>query len=60
MFVGAVCFSGKAVIVKLAYAYEVDPVSLLALRMLFSLPFFIVIGLFSNKTGKFKKDSYGR
>lgn len=49
VFVGAVCFSGKAVIVKLAYAYEVDPVSLLALRMLFSLPFFIVIGLFSNK-----------
>ena len=40
---GALLVSTKAVIVKLAYQYEVDSASLLMLRMLFSLPFFTVI-----------------
>jgi drug/metabolite transporter (DMT)-like permease len=41
--VGAICFSTKAVIVKLAYRdTTVDAVTLLALRMLFSLPFFVI------------------
>jgi drug/metabolite transporter (DMT)-like permease len=41
--IGAVCFSTKAVIVKLAYREtDVDAVTLLALRMIFSLPFFVV------------------
>lgn len=45
---GAVCFSTKAIFVKLAYRdTDVDPVSLLALRMLFSLPFFIASAIFS-------------
>lgn len=40
---GAVCFSTKAILVKLAYRDTVvDAVSLLALRMVFSLPFFVV------------------
>jgi drug/metabolite transporter (DMT)-like permease len=39
---GAVLFSGKAVIVKLAYRHGADPVSLIALRMLFALPFFVI------------------
>jgi drug/metabolite transporter (DMT)-like permease len=40
---GAVCFSTKAVLVKLAYRdTNVDAISLLALRMVFSLPFFVV------------------
>ncbi|MFN7116795.1 MAG: DMT family transporter [Saprospiraceae bacterium] len=43
VLIGSVCFAAKAVIVKLAYRYDIDPVSLLALRMLFSLPFFLVI-----------------
>lgn len=43
VFTGAVFFSTKAVLVKLAYRYEVDSISLLALRMLFALPFFLVI-----------------
>lgn len=43
VLVGSVCFAGKAVLVKLAYRHDIDPVSLLALRMLFSLPFFLVI-----------------
>jgi len=40
---GAVLFSGKAVVVKLTYDYAVDAVTLIAFRMLFSLPFFAVI-----------------
>ena len=44
--IGAVCFSTKAVIVKLAYRdTTVDAVTLLALRMLFSLPFFVISAL---------------
>lgn len=40
---GAICFSTKAVLVKMAYvATDVDAVTLLALRMLFSLPFFVI------------------
>jgi drug/metabolite transporter (DMT)-like permease len=40
---GAVCFSTKAIFVKLAYRNtSVDAVALLALRMIFSLPFFII------------------
>jgi drug/metabolite transporter (DMT)-like permease len=42
-FAGAVCFSTKAIIVKLAYREtHVDAVTLLALRMLFSIPFFLI------------------
>ena len=40
---GAIAFSGKGVIIKLAYRYGVDAVTLLALRMLFSAPFFLVL-----------------
>jgi drug/metabolite transporter (DMT)-like permease len=40
---GAICFSTKAIFVKLAYRdTDVDAVALLALRMIFSLPFFLV------------------
>lgn len=42
-FAGAMTFSSKAVFIKLAYEYGVDSVSLLLLRMLFSLPFFLFI-----------------
>ncbi len=38
--VGAIAFSGKAIIVKLAYRHGVDAVTLIMLRMLFALPFF--------------------
>ncbi|MGB2815694.1 MAG: DMT family transporter [Burkholderiaceae bacterium] len=39
---GSVLFSGKAIVVKLAYRYDVDPLTLIALRMAFAAPFFIV------------------
>jgi len=37
------------VLVKLAYAYSVDAVTLLALRMLFALPFFIVMAIWAAR-----------
>lgn len=46
---GAICFSTKAIFVKLAYRdTDVDAVSLLALRMIFSLPFFVISAIASS------------
>jgi len=47
--VAACAFSAKAVIIKLAYRHGVDPVTLLALRMLISAPFFLVLGLWASR-----------
>lgn len=38
---GAIAFSGKAIIVKLAYRYQVDAVTLIMYRMVFALPLFV-------------------
>jgi drug/metabolite transporter (DMT)-like permease len=47
---GAVCFSTKAIFVKLAYRDTgIDAITLLALRMLFSLPFFVVSAAFASR-----------
>ena len=46
---GAVGFSFKAILVKLAYRHGVDAETLLALRMVFSLPFFIVMGVLAGR-----------
>ncbi|MFD1002517.1 DMT family transporter [Ohtaekwangia kribbensis] len=53
---GAICFSTKAIFVKLAYRDTgIDAITLLALRMLFSLPFFVVSAAFaSRKEGNVK------
>jgi drug/metabolite transporter (DMT)-like permease len=48
----AIGFSTKAILVKLAYAYPVDAVTLLALRMLFSTPFFLLVALRHFRPGK--------
>src|ERR1700726_1189358 len=40
---GAISFSGKAIIVKLAYRYGVDAVTLIMYRMLFALPLFLIL-----------------
>ncbi|WP_420580768.1 DMT family transporter [Reichenbachiella sp.] len=40
---GVVLFSAKAVMVKLAYQYDIDAVTLLLFRMLFALPLYLVI-----------------
>jgi drug/metabolite transporter (DMT)-like permease len=49
VFLSAVGFSGKAIIVKLAYPYGVDTITLLALRMGFALPLFIAMAIYSSK-----------
>lgn len=46
---GSVLFSAKAIVVKLLYRHQVDPMTVLALRMLFSLPFFIIIAWYQMR-----------
>jgi drug/metabolite transporter (DMT)-like permease len=47
--VGSIAFSGKPIIIKLAYEHGVDVMTLLALRMLFSLPFFAAMALWAGR-----------
>jgi len=46
---GAIAFSGKAIIVKLAYRYGVDAVTLIMYRMLFALPLFALMAWWSSR-----------
>jgi drug/metabolite transporter (DMT)-like permease len=46
---GSIAFSGKAIIVKLAYRYGVDAVTLIMYRMLFALPIFAVMAWWSSR-----------
>jgi drug/metabolite transporter (DMT)-like permease len=46
---GAIAFSGKAIIVKLAYRYGVDAVTLIMYRMLFALPLFLVLSWWAGR-----------
>src|SRR5215471_8109324 len=47
---GVLGFSFKAILIKLAYAlYPVDPVTLIALRMLFAAPFFIAMAWWAGR-----------
>lgn len=45
VFLAAFCFAMKGVLIKLAYQYSIDSISLLTLRMLFALPFYVLIAL---------------
>lgn len=47
--VASTLFSAKAVVIKLAYRHGVDPVTLLALRMLFAAPFFAIALVWSSR-----------
>ncbi|MGQ4272813.1 DMT family transporter [Terrihabitans sp. B22-R8] len=51
---GAFLFSSKSIVIKLAYAEGVDPETLLALRMVLALPFYLVIGGWAIRTAKRK------
>jgi len=51
---GAILFSLKAIIVKLAYGLDVDPETLLALRMGFSLPFYLGVGFLAIRPRQHK------
>ena len=46
---GSILFSAKAIVVKLAYRYGVDPTTLIVLRMAFSAPFFIAALLVASR-----------
>lgn len=46
---GSVGFSGKAIIVKLAYRYGVDAVTLIMYRMLFALPIFAFMAWWASR-----------
>lgn len=46
---GAMAFSGKAIIVKLAYRYGVDAVTVIMYRMLFALPIFAVMSWWASR-----------
>lgn len=55
---GAVLFSSKSILIKLAYAVPgaggaapIDAVTLLTLRMLVALPFFIAVGWWASRRG---------
>lgn len=59
-FIGSVLFSTKAIIVKKAFAEtHVDALTLLTLRMVFSLPFFLGAAFFiSSKTGNVRLTAF--
>jgi len=46
---GSIAFSGKAIIVKLAYRYGVDAVTLIMYRMLFALPLFVGLAWWAGR-----------
>ena len=46
---GSIAFSGKAIIVKLAYRYNVDAVTVIMFRMLFALPLFALMAWWSSR-----------
>lgn len=46
---GAIAFSGKAILAKLMYGHGVDAVMVLMLRMLFALPVFLLIAWWSGR-----------
>jgi drug/metabolite transporter (DMT)-like permease len=54
VFAGAFFFSGKAVLVKLGYQEGASVLTMLNLRMLFSLPFFVVMAFISTRQSKEK------
>lgn len=51
---GIVMFSAKAIMVKLSYRYDADVLTVLLLRMVFALPFYLVFAYRSSK----KSDGY--
>ena len=48
---GVLCFSLRPILIKLAYAWSQDPVTLLALRMAFAAPFFAGVAIWTRRNG---------
>lgn len=57
--IASITFSGKTIIVKLAYQHGVDVMTLLALRMLFSLPFFLAMAWWAGPAQLTRRDWLG-
>ncbi|HEY8034509.1 MAG TPA: DMT family transporter [Methylobacter sp.] len=62
VLLGAFGFSAKAVLVKLAYSYshQLDAITLMVLRMAISLPFFLVVALWSANDSSAKTNDAQR
>lgn len=45
ILVGTFCFAAKGIVIKLAYQYGISATPLLALRMLFALPFYAAVAI---------------
>lgn len=43
VLIGVICFSTKAVFIKLAYQHHVDSTTLLFLRLAFAMPFYLIV-----------------
>jgi drug/metabolite transporter (DMT)-like permease len=56
---GAIAFSGKGILIKLSYLYQVDAMTLIMYRMLFSLPFFLAMALYAERRAR-RKDLFLR
>ena len=59
---GALFFSTKAILAKLMYREGADAIDVLTLRMIFSLPFFIMIGLWARHSQPYTmtRSDYGQ
>ncbi|MFM2268986.1 MAG: hypothetical protein RL757_2427 [Bacteroidota bacterium] len=49
LMISSICFSTKAILIKLMYLHHVDTISVITLRMFFSLPFYVIILFFLNR-----------
>ena len=49
ILIGTCCFAAKGILIKLAYAYAITATPLLMLRMLFALPFYVVIAIWISR-----------
>lgn len=59
--VGVILFSAKAVMVKMAYSYSIDHLTLLLFRMIFAFPFYVAIALYKRpkEPQKIRPNDYG-
>ena len=58
VLVASVAFSSKAIMAKIAYVYLVNASTLIALRMLFSIPFFMGLILWVNYKSRSMKINF--
>ena len=56
VFLSAFCFACKGILIKLAYQYQIDSISLLTLRMLFALPFYVGTALYLSRSAKVRQE----